>query len=87
LFQQSIKDVKDELANVGDFSYMTSQLLEVIKSMNFQTEAVKLVYSTSVEMQSIKLPEVNIYLQIYNIKELVLKQCSKFYTSRGNIVK
>ena len=38
-----------------------------------------LFYNTNTEGQFI--------LTIYIIKELVLKQCSKFYASRGNIAK
>jgi hypothetical protein len=58
LLQQSIEDVGYDLANVWDFAYMTDQLMQVIEDKSFQSEVVKLVYSTSIELESSELPEV-----------------------------
>ncbi len=58
LLQQSIEDVGYDLANVGDFAYMTGQLMQVIEDKSFLSEVVKLVYSTSIELESSQLPEV-----------------------------
>jgi hypothetical protein len=60
LLQQSIEDVGYDVANVGDFAYMTGQLIQVIEDKSFLSEVVKLVYSTSIEMESSQLPQVTL---------------------------
>jgi hypothetical protein len=37
---------------------MTGQLTRVIEDQTFQADVVKLVYSTSIELESLQLPEV-----------------------------
>ncbi len=43
---------------------MTGQLLKIIEEKNYQTEVVQLVYSTSAEKESNKLPDVSICLEM-----------------------
>jgi hypothetical protein len=57
--QQSIEDIRYDLANVGDFVYMTGQLIRIIEDKTNQAEVVQLVYSTSIEMELTLLSEVN----------------------------